>query len=357
VYPSPTVRAEEDPDLVRSASGPGAGDEGLFDELVGGGVKAVAQAIKDADLDVMDTVKEAGKEVVKKARGAAATAASAAQKASAQGVQRAASAAGAAVSAVGRAASPANLKHTASSIAASIQSVAVGQAGNINDPFMPEADLRDGGRREVRAGGRGKGGMTMSLGGAAVRSPRQQGGGEDNQSPERAVADMIQSSFGQPSGEEAFLHLMTGAHAFAPAGDCAENPGATRRPFTYCNEKLLTFYLSCTIAGREAEAEDVSPSTKSPKRKRPKSGSSTRTQEATAQGFPAPASPGHADSSTALVPLETAAALSAATMAHLTLQAELKQQAQGHATAVVRALKEMTSQRRVMEQSLEKIAL
>lgn len=57
-----------------------------------------------------------------------------------------------------------------------------------------------------------------------------------------------------------------------------------------------------------------------------------------------------------MVPLETAAALSAATMAHLALQAELKQQAQGHATAVVRALKEMTSQRKVMEHSLEKIA-
>lgn len=38
------------------------------------------------------------------------------------------------------------------------------------------------------------------------------------------------------------------------------------------------------------------------------------------------------------------------------LQAELRQQAQGHATAVVRALKEMTTQRKIMEQSLEKIA-
>lgn len=42
--------------------------------------------------------------------------------------------------------------------------------------------------------------------------------------------------------------------------------------------------------------------------------------------------------------------------AQLQLQAELKQQAQGHATAVVRALKEMSSQRKVMEKSLEKIA-
>ncbi len=55
-------------------------------------------------------------------------------------------------------------------------------------------------------------------------------------------------------------------------------------------------------------------------------------------------------SSTALVPADSAAT------AHLALQAELKQQAQGHATAVVRALKEMTSQRKIMEQSLEKIA-
>jgi hypothetical protein len=41
---------------------------------------------------------------------------------------------------------------------------------------------------------------------------------------------------------------------------------------------------------------------------------------------------------------------------HQQLQSELKKQAQGHATAVIRALKEMTVQRKIMEQTLEKIA-
>jgi hypothetical protein len=89
--------------------------------------------------------------------------------------------------------------------------------------------------------------------------------------------------------------------------------------------------------------EETSPNPKARKQKRRADSSSSDTRA-------------DASEQRSVVPYETAAALSAATMAHLQLQMELKQQAQGHATAVVRALKEMTTQRKIMEQSLEKIA-
>ena len=198
-----------------------AGDEGVLEDILTAGVRAVAQAINEAEIDYQDTVQAAGNMVAKRVKGAAQVAVEAVRK------------------------------------------IATEQASNLTDDMLPGKDIADGRKESAGAQnsrsstGKPTSGSTSSAAVSGVRRSAKQSVSEDL-SPEKAAiaaAHLVNESFSQPSGEEAFLHLMSSDGPYAPMGDHMENPGGecADTVYTYIalNRRLILSQTLCFLHRRE----------------------------------------------------------------------------------------------------------
>eukprot|EP01032_Pedospumella_encystans_P014613 gene14613-16768_t len=303
LQPSPTDPQQplSEEELLSGRAPPG--DEGVLEEVVNLAVRGVATALQSADVEYMGALRETGKLVAKTAKNVAGEAGQAvksiASKAAQElnGIDTAPLVKGAAIAAKQQ------LHHL---VANPVETVVSGGAGTViaiaseKDAPLPEKDVLKKLKTPTNA--------------AAKQQKQSQQGSSNKESyahPHLAGSDSDQGPLVDP------LLMMIGG------GDFAENPDMEKE-----------------------ENSETPELTNSP-------------QQRKARPISAPSTHNTAKSSNMLTP--NSGALVAyeggnTNEAQLQLQADLKQQAQGHATAVVRALKEMSSQRKVMEMSLEKIA-
>jgi hypothetical protein len=198
-----------------------------LEDLVTSGVKAVTEMVRNADLDVGDALQTAGNVAAKKAKNVASAAAGAVKHVAKEQLKNAANID-----------VKETLQNAGKAAATAVKTVVGAQLSNVGDDLVPDVD---GGRKEGGFGSAAKGAPKLAMG--SVGSPRrnqhedQEVMSPDTRAAVSQVARMINDSFAQPSGEEAYLHMMASDPMLrGPAmGDQSVDPGKAlqyHHPFT-----------------------------------------------------------------------------------------------------------------------------